>query len=270
MDEEDKEAAAETAAAETAAAETPQQRQPQQRQPQQRQPQQRQPQQRQPQQRQPQQDTRSRDSRNRGQGRRRIGVRFDEGRAGRRSPLLGSNRRDHCAHQRQEPGLDRHEFQVVCSYRGWRHFVLIVGLVGFWAKTRAKLRATVYLFVVFPAVGLVTAAIVLLPTTAQLVTLRAVALSVLVFTPALMWWLFIATQRASLLNEFIANLDRLGLLDRDTTVDRESAPARETRISSYLQKFEATYGALPEQIRHDVVDGNFRSIRPKGPGTAHR
>lgn len=138
--------------------------------------------------------------------------------------------------------------------------VAIVGLVAVWAKKKSSnLRATVYLLVVVPVVGFGTATIFMLPTAAQLVTLRAVALSVLVMTPALMWWLFIATQRASLLNEFIANLDRLGLLDADSSDDGESAPARETRISSYLQKFEATYGALPEQIRHDVVDGNFRS-----------
>ncbi|MGC4111506.1 MAG: hypothetical protein QM747_14005 [Nocardioides sp.] len=138
--------------------------------------------------------------------------------------------------------------------------VVVVAFLGLWAKTKSSpLRAAVYLLVVFPAAGLGTAGIFWMPTAAQLVTLRAVVLCVLVFTPVLMWWLFIATQRASLLNEFIANLDRLGLLREAEPDGPESACARETRISSYLQKFEATYGRLPQKIFDDVVRGTFRS-----------
>ena len=138
--------------------------------------------------------------------------------------------------------------------------VAIVALLGLWAKTKSStLRAAVFLLVVFPAAALGTAGIFWMPTAGQLVTMRAVVLCVLVFTPALMWWLFIATQRASLLNEFIANLDRLGLLGKANRDASEGDSARETRIISYLQKFEATYGGLPERIRDDVVDGTFRS-----------
>jgi hypothetical protein len=140
--------------------------------------------------------------------------------------------------------------------------VAVVALLGIWAKSKStQLRAAVYLLVVFPAVALGTAGIFWMPTAGQLVALRGVVLCVLVFTPALMWWLFLATQRASLLNEFVASLDRLGLLtaNRIGADKTESDAARETRVSSYLQKFEATYGGLPEHIRDDVVEGEFRS-----------
>src|SRR4051812_4816332 len=75
--------------------------------------------------------------------------------------------------------------------RGWIHsnwawfapvaavtiVIALVGLVAFWAKTKSSdLRATVFLVVVLPTVALGTAAIFLLPTTAQLITLRSVAL----------------------------------------------------------------------------------------------
>jgi hypothetical protein len=137
--------------------------------------------------------------------------------------------------------------------------VAIVAMVTAWVKTKSStLRAAVYLLVVLPTVGFAAVGLFMLPATAQMVTLRAVTLCVLVFTPALMWWLFIATQRASLLNEFIVNLQRLGLLDT-APARGENAAARETRISSYLQKFEGTYGGLPEQICKDVVNGRFRS-----------
>lgn len=154
-------------------------------------------------------------------------------------------------------------------YANWMWFTPIVGvvvlvtvtaLIGFWAKSRSSsLRASVYLLALISAIAVGTASIFLLPTSAQLVALRVLALCVLVITPAMMWWLFIATQRASLLNEFIANLDRFGLLADATETGGESESARETRISSYLQKFEATYGGLQEQIRSDVVRGEFRS-----------
>ncbi len=136
----------------------------------------------------------------------------------------------------------------------------IVVLLAVWAKKRsAPARAAVYLLVVLPLVALGTAGIFWLPTAGQLITLRGVVLGVLVVTPALMWWLFIATQRASLLNEFITNLDRLGLLAPDQAVRAdETEAARETRISSYLQKFEAAYGALPPHICEEVLSGEFR------------
>jgi hypothetical protein len=101
-----------------------------------------------------------------------------------------------------------------------------------------------------------------LPPQRHLVAIRFVVLVVLVTFPAALWWLFLASQRASLLNEFLSNLDRLGLLKarrvRNYTETKES---RDIRIRSYLQKFEATYGRLPERIHTEIQHRKFRPYR---------
>ena len=85
---------------------------------------------------------------------------------------------------------------------------------------------------------------------AQYTALRAVFLIVVCLLPAAMWYLFLVTRKASLLNEFLANLDRLGLLRQAKSEDKAS---RGRRIQSYLQKFEAIYGDLPPDIHADVL-----------------
>lgn len=64
----------------------------------------------------------------------------------------------------------------------------------------------------------------------------------------MMWYLFITTRKASLLNEFLTNLDRLGLLDpREDAggASPESAASHQRRLYTYLQKFAAVYGPVP-------------------------
>ena len=96
-------------------------------------------------------------------------------------------------------------------------------------------------------------------TAGQLITLRSVVLVVLIVTPALMWWLFLAEKRASLLNELLANLQRLGLLERLRPGEtHERKVARDTRVSSYLQRFEAMYGRLPEDVHKKVLNNEFQ------------
>jgi hypothetical protein len=140
--------------------------------------------------------------------------------------------------------------------------VAVVAVLIIWARSQSdQLRAAVFLLVIFPAVALGTAGIFWMPTAGQLVALRGVVLCVLVFTPALMWWLFLETQRASLLHEFVASLDRLGLLTAIVIGpdQQESDAARETRVTSYLRKFEATYGKLTDEVRREIIAGEFRS-----------
>jgi hypothetical protein len=79
-----------------------------------------------------------------------------------------------------------------------------------------------------------------------------------------MWYLFIATRKASLFNDFVTNLDRLGLLAprvHPTNLNGiESEAARRRRIYTYLQKFEAVYGPLPEQGSKNVLSGRFEPV----------
>ena len=111
--------------------------------------------------------------------------------------------------------------------------------------TPAK-RAGLFIFVVMPLVVLAVASVAALPARWQTTTLRTVFVVVVCLLPAAMWYLFIANQKASLLNEYLANLERLGLLrHRAGSGDEpESEAARQIRISGYLKKFEAVYGPL--------------------------
>ena len=117
-----------------------------------------------------------------------------------------------------------------------------------WSRSRgASWRAALLLLIGYPMLALMLGSVFfVLPPEQQLVAMRVVILVALSITPALLWWLFLATQRASLLNEFIANLHRLGLLDAWCVGGHvETERARTIRISGYLQRFEATYGRMP-------------------------
>lgn len=123
-------------------------------------------------------------------------------------------------------------------------------LVAGWIRARAQpTKAALVTFVTVPAVVALLILVVLVPAEYQLMSLRIAFLAVVCLLPATMWYLFIATRKASLLNEFLANLARLGLLQ---PTPNESEHTRRRRTSSYLQKFEALYGDLPEVV-HDEV-----------------
>jgi hypothetical protein len=80
---------------------------------------------------------------------------------------------------------------------------------------------------------------------AQLIIIPVTAL-----LPAVTYFLFLATRRPSILNEFIGNLGRLGLLARRSAPAiggerrEESNAERSARVESYFQRFETIYGAL--------------------------
>ena len=122
--------------------------------------------------------------------------------------------------------------------------------------TPAK-RAGLFIFVVMPLVVLAVASVAALPVKWQTITLRTVFVVVVCLLPAAMWYLFIANQKASLLNEYVTNLERLGLLrPRELPGGRtEDDAARRLRVGGYLQKFEAVYGPLDPAVLRDVVDG---------------
>lgn len=101
----------------------------------------------------------------------------------------------------------------------------------------------------------------------QAAVLRLIFITVVCSLPAVMYYLFIATKKNSLLNELTINLVRLGLLDPSRTprelrlagLADESGPERENRIKTYVQKFESVYGSVPTNL------GSFL-LKPTDPG----
>jgi hypothetical protein len=123
-----------------------------------------------------------------------------------------------------------------------------------WRERWWQQRAALMMFVAVPALIFLVGGVAVLPQHLQLVAIRAVLLLLVCLLPAILWYLFIATRRASLLNEFLANLDRLGLMRQQVG---ESEVTMRRRVSGYLQRFGAVYGDLPEKVHHTVQKGEF-------------
>jgi hypothetical protein len=142
--------------------------------------------------------------------------------------------------------------------------VVVVLLVPSVQRRLARLtparRAGLFIFVVMPLVVLAVTSVAALPAAWQTVALRTVFVVVVCLLPAAMWYLFIANQKASLLNEYLTNLERLGLLRRRRQPGGriESEAARQVRVSGYLRKFEAVYGPLDPGVLADVIAGSPR------------
>jgi hypothetical protein len=121
---------------------------------------------------------------------------------------------------------------------------------------KASFRAGLFIFGVIPLLLALIGSVTVLPQRYQLIALRSVILVTVCLLPAVMWFLFIAARKASLLNGFLANLYRLGLLTpapRSSSALPAADPAHDQRLMSYLQKFESVYGRLPPSVRDSVL-----------------
>lgn len=157
-------------------------------------------------------------------------------------------------------------------WRGWLGFhipllvigyglagtAVVVAFLAWWSRNRGTAaRAAALMLIGFPLVLVACGSLLfLLSPVWKVNTLRTVVNLILFTTPAVMWWLFLAVQRASLLNEFIAHLQRLGLLELRHSLS-ETGQARTTRIEGYLQKFEGTYGRVPQTVHDELIGQRF-------------
>ena len=117
-------------------------------------------------------------------------------------------------------------------------------------------RAGLFIFGVIPLLLALIGSVTVLPQRYQLIALRSVVFVTVCLLPAVMWFLFIAARKASLLNGFVANLYRLGLLTsspRSSGASPAPDPAHDQRLMSYLQKFESVYGRVPQSVRDSVL-----------------
>jgi hypothetical protein len=127
--------------------------------------------------------------------------------------------------------------------------------------TQRRIGVTIAFLI--PVVACLLIAIFFVKAEQQPALLRIIFLVVLCCLPALLYYLFIATKKYSLLNEFILNLNRLGLLYPERLpaqeliyagLERERPEERKNRIYTYVQKFEAVYGAIPTDLGGLVLE----------------
>ena len=151
-------------------------------------------------------------------------------------------------------------------FRWWWAILLptaVVGTVLAIPRSRKSLqgkkpifRAGLFIFGVIPLLLALIGSVTVLPQRYQLIALRSVVFVTVCLLPAVMWFLFIAARKASLLNGFLANLYRLGLLTsspRSSGASPAPDPAHDQRLMSYLQKFESVYGRVPQSVRDSVL-----------------
>lgn len=135
--------------------------------------------------------------------------------------------------------------------------VMVCGLIIVWVKqdliaASAKKQIGTILFIVIPVLFTLVGTVFLLPARFQIIILRIVFLLIASLLPAVMYYLFIASRKYSLLHEYFTSLARLGLLERQmyNSIDhlsmRELEFERRMRVISYTQKFEAAYGPIPD------------------------
>ena len=159
-------------------------------------------------------------------------------------------------------------WELMATY--WRYTVAGVGvallvplflLIRYWVKRASPTqRAGMIIFVAVPLS--ITAFFAVLPFVApgyQVVILRSVFLALVILIPPALYYLFIATRRETLLNAYLSNLHRLGLLwprplnPALAGETFESEGSRSRRVRSYFERFEAVYGRLPETFVDDLV-----------------
>ncbi|MBR0717504.1 hypothetical protein [Bradyrhizobium liaoningense] len=132
--------------------------------------------------------------------------------------------------------------------------ILLMPIGQRWLReSKATTRAAFFIFFLL-VLMLIVAIVASLGQLYQYTVLRGVFLAVVCLLPGAMWYLFVGTRKASLLNEYLVNLDRLGLLRQ---VRNEDAAIRGRRVQGYLQKFEAIYGELAPNVYADVLSGRL-------------
>jgi hypothetical protein len=162
--------------------------------------------------------------------------------------------------------------------RGWLVALVVMVLMSVFAipaarhwlaRSTPQSRIGLVIFGVVPTILLVVGTVLLLPPVYQTAALRMIFLVVVCSLPAILYYLFMATKKYSLFNEFITNLDRLGLLNPKRLppalipagLADETESERKNRIMTYLQKFESVYGSIPTDLGGVVLDATDTSQR---------
>lgn len=132
-----------------------------------------------------------------------------------------------------------------------------------WIRTSAPRQGALLTFGITPLLLAIVLALVLASPGWQFGLLRSGVIVVACLTPPSLYYLFVVTRKGSLLNEFVANLARLGLLSsRVTKTGWETETERRRRVEAYLQKFEAAFGQIPDDQRQTILEAPHDTLRP--------
>ena len=105
------------------------------------------------------------------------------------------------------------------------------------------------IFVVLPLILVLFVAISLVPDKYEIAALRGIFLLVVILLPPTLYYLFIVGRKRSLLQEYVTNLSRLGLLRSREETEME----RTVRVMAYIHKFEAVYGSISSELVNSII-----------------
>jgi hypothetical protein len=141
-----------------------------------------------------------------------------------------------------------------------------------WTKrATARARAGLSIFLTAPLVLFLLGCVFLLSAAMQIMVIRSVFILAACLLPGTMYYLFIATKKFSLVNEYLTNLGRLGLPTARSLMPRSLAgplgcvtePERRLRVQTFLQRFEAVYGPIPPEYVDQIMEGTSMRKTPQ-------
>jgi len=145
-------------------------------------------------------------------------------------------------------------------------YLLVFHLMKRWetGDTRVTLRNARVALVTFGGLPLLAYLLASIACTLSnpIAVARVAFIYMAVLLPASLFFLFIATRRESLFNQYVTSLDRLGLLRkrqlRVATAGAKHYPMETDlifarRVKSYLDRFSAVYGRLPAETVNDFL-----------------
>ena len=113
--------------------------------------------------------------------------------------------------------------------------------------SETRKRVAVVIFIILPIVIALILSIGTLTSRFQVPLIRSIFLISACLLPGSLYYLFVASRRYNLLNEYVTNIYKLGLSRRRREADSEEPERfRRRRIRTYLESFEAVYGRLPD------------------------
>lgn len=99
---------------------------------------------------------------------------------------------------------------------------------------------------------------------------RILVITLFTILPAVMYYVFMASRKSSLFQEFVSHLGRLGLLRSQRTEEDDLSGSDEgryfkrTRILSYIDRFEAVYGPVGTRPKAALLEATECSLPPDG------
>jgi hypothetical protein len=123
--------------------------------------------------------------------------------------------------------------------------------IGNFFKNATTTTLVGIVFLSFALLSLAVMGVVFVHRDWQMPILRSLFVTVASLLPGVLCYLFVTTKRHSLLNEFLMNVERLGLLPKTFGTTDENAAA--CHLEVYFRKFESVYGPLDENAKKQAI-----------------